>query len=633
MSGPAKAPERAAPADEPGGAPPSPVAAGRAKGVGSAARVLRHARLTLGMVATVDRRLLVTLIATQVLDALGTVAIAWVGKRIVDAVAYGGSLRLALTWVGIELALVAGKALVSQLDRWAQLVLRSKLGLHVNLLILDKAARVSYARFEDPAFVNAMTQARREASSRPLDLVNQVLALGRHTITIAGFSALLWSLGPWAVLALVLTALPPFWAEARHAREQFTLQRARTLRNRRSFYLEAVLTTEQTVKEVKLFQLSRWLRDKYAEILLGFQAEELALARRRAASAYSLGLVATLALYGTYAWIVARAVAGTISLGSMTLYVMVLRQGQTTLQSALQAIAKAYEDDLFMTNLAEFLAEPEDEPDAAEPLEGEEPDAAAPELVLEDVTFRYPGAARDALSHVSLRIGRGETVALVGRNGAGKTTIIKLLVGLHRPTSGRILVDGVDVASMTMSALRRRVGVIFQDFARLQLAMRDNVGVGWLPLREDDAAIGAAIDDAGAREVVSRLPQGLATPLGRAFGGDDLSGGQWQRVALARAFMRKSRILVLDEPTAAMDAEAEHEIFQRFRDLKRERTAILITHRFSTVRMADRIVVFDDGRVIEEGTHEALLARDGTYARMFRLQAAGYLAEGDAGTE
>jgi ATP-binding cassette subfamily B protein len=388
-----------------------------------------------------------------------------------------------------------------------------------------------------------------------------------------------------------------------------------------------VLTTEQTVKEVKLFQLARWLRDRYAEILLSFQVEELGLARRRAISAFALGLLATLALYGTYGWIVARTVAGAITLGSMTLYVMVLRQGQTTLQSALQAVARAYEDDLFMTNLAEFMAVPDDEPDAAEPLEEGPPDLVAPEITLEDVTFRYPGGARDALSHVSLTIGAGETVALVGKNGAGKTTIIKLLVGLHRPTSGRILVDGVDVASMTMSALRKRVGVIFQDFARLQLPMRDNVGVGWLPARDDDAAIHAAIDDAGATEVVARLPQGLATPLGRAFGGDDLSGGQWQRVALARAFMRKSRILVLDEPTAAMDAEAEHEIFQRFRDLKRDRTAILITHRFSTVRMADRIVVFDDGRIAEEGTHDQLIALGGTYAHMFELQAAGYRPE------
>lgn len=593
--------------------------------VRDAARVLGHVRRTLAMVAEVDRRLLSVLLATHLLEALSLVAIAWVGKRIVDAIAHARSVRQALLWVGVELALVVARALVGQAQTYAGLVLRSKLGLHVNLLILDKAARVAYARFEDPAFVNAMTQARREASARPLDLVNQVLTVVRQGVTLAGYAALLWSLGPWAVLVLVATAVPPFWAEARYARAQFEMQRARTLRNRRSFYLEAVLTTEQTVKEVKLFQLARWLRDKYRDILASFAAEEAALARRRVLSAFLLGMLATLALYGTYGWIVVRTVAGTITLGAMTLYLVVLRQGQESLRGALSAVARAYEADLYLTNLAEFLATPEEEPDADDAfVDHADDETRAPSIALEGVSFRYPGATRDVLRDVTLHIPAGQTVALVGKNGAGKTTLVKLLVGLHRPTEGRILVDGVDVATLSMSALRRRVGVIFQDFARLQLSARDNVGVGWLPSKDDDGAVSAAIDDAGATEVVRRLPDGLETPLGRAFGGDDLSGGQWQRIALARAFMRKSRILVLDEPTAAMDAEAEHEIFQRFRDLKRDRTAILITHRFSTVRMADRVVVLDDGSVVEDGSHEALLAADGLYARMFRLQAEGY---------
>ncbi|MBL8717747.1 MAG: ABC transporter ATP-binding protein [Myxococcales bacterium] len=594
--------------------------------VRDALRVIGHARRTIAMVAAVDRRLLLTLVLTQLLDALSLVGAAWVGKRIVDAIAHQRSVRAALTWVGVELGIMVARALVTQAQSYAGLVLRAKLGLHVNLLILDKAAKVAYARFEDPAFVNAMSQARREASSRPLDLVNQVLGLARQIVTLVGFAALLFSLGPWAVLILVATAVPPFWAEARYAREQFEMQRARTLRNRRSFYLEAVLTTEQTVKEVKLFQLARWLRDKFRDILASFAAEESALARRRIASTFLLGLLATLALYGTYAWIVVRTIEGAITLGAMTLYLVVFRQGQETLRGALSSVARAYEADLYLTNLEEFLASPEEEPDADDDfteVPGEEDHA--PSIELEDVTFRYQGATRDALTHVSLRIPAGQTVALVGKNGAGKTTLIKLLVGLHRPTEGRILVDGADVATLSMSALRRRVGVIFQDFAKLQLSARENVGVGWLPSKDDDAAIGTAIEDAGAKEIMARLPGGLDTPLGRAFGGDDLSGGQWQRVALARAFMRKSRILVLDEPTAAMDAEAEHEIFQRFRDLKRDRTAILITHRFSTVRMADRVVVVDDGRIVEDGTHEALLAQDGLYARMFKLQAEGYL--------
>lgn len=596
----------------------------------TARRVLQHARTALRMVYDLDRWLLLVLVLGQILDSVGIVAIAWVGKQIIDAIlnpAAGTTLveqaGPALSWVALEFALIAGRALVAQGTGYAQLMLRAKLGLHVNLLILDKAAKVAYARFEDPVFMNAMTQARREASTRPLDLVNQILSLTRNLATLAGFSALLWTLGPWAIAVLVLTAIPPFWAEARFASESFQLQRARSLRYRRSFYLESVLTTEATVKEVKLFQLSGWLRDKYRDIIASFTQEESDLAKRRSLSALLLGLIATGALYGTYGWIALQTVAGAITLGSMTLYMGLFRQGQDTLKSALSAVSRAWEDDLYMTNLDEFLSVPEEEPDGVEPLEATAPDEKAPSLSLENVSFCYPGSSREALSNINLTVASGETIALVGKNGAGKTTLIKLLVGLFRPTSGTIRVNDVDVSTLSMSALRRRVGVIFQDFARLQLSMRDNVGVGWLPAREDDAAIGSAIQDGGAKEIVDRLPNGLETPLGRAFGGDDLSGGQWQRVALARAFMRKSRILVLDEPTAAMDAEAEHEIFQRFRDLKKDRTAILITHRFGTVRMADRIVVIDDGRIAEEGSHDQLMARGGLYAKMFSLQAEG----------
>lgn len=600
-----------------------------------AARVLGHARTALRMVYGLDRALLVTLVVGQALDAASVVGIAWVGKHIIDAIVHppvAGTLleraSPALAWVALEFALIGGRTLVSQSNSYAQLVLRSKLGLHVNLLILDKAARVAYARFEDPVFMNSMTQARREASARPLDLVTQALALAKTTLTLAGFAALLWSLGAWAIAILVVTALPPFWAEARFANESFLLQRARSLRYRRSFYLESVLTTEATVKEVKLFQLASWLRDKYRDILESFHAEETSLAKRRSFAAFTLGLLGSLALYGTYGWIVAQTIAGTITLGAMTLYMGVFRQGQDTLRAALSAISKAWEDDLYMTNLDEFLAVPEEEPDGAEPLDAAIPDDHAPSLSLDNVSFRYPGSSRDALTEITLHVAPGETIALVGKNGAGKTTLIKLLVGLFRPTSGTIRVDDVDVATLSMSALRRRVGVIFQDFARLQLSMRDNVGLGWLPSREDDVAVNTAITDGGASEIVERLPNGLETPLGRAFGGDDLSGGQWQRIALARAFMRKSRILVLDEPTASMDAEGEHEIFQRFRDLKKERTAILITHRFGTVRMADRIVVIDGGRIVEQGTHDALLALGGLYARMFTLQAEGLTGPG-----
>jgi ATP-binding cassette, subfamily B, bacterial len=582
------------------------------------------------MVSSVDRPLLFALVITQILDAISLVAMAWVGKQIIDAIVAAlrdpaRPYRAALFWVGIELAIVIGRSLVGQLQSYTQVVLRSKLGLHVNMLILEKAARVSYRRFEDPEFMNSMTQARREASSRPLDLVNQALSLMRHTITLIGYAGLVLALGAWAVLVIVATAVPPFLAEARHGRKTFAMQKARTMRNRRLFYLEAVLTTEQTVKEVKLFGLARYIRDRYREIHVGFHAEQTQLASEHARWSFFLGLLASAALYGAYATIAVRTVAGAITLGSMALYLTVLRDGQRTLQNALQAVARAYEDDLFMTNLFEFLEVEEDEPEADAPFVDSDDTSTPPRIELKNVGFRYPGAKADALRDVTLTIEPGETIALVGRNGAGKTTLIKLLVGLYRPTSGVILVDGVDITTIPVDALRRRIGVIFQDFAHFQLTARENVGVGWLPARDDDRAINQAIEGGGAKEIIARLPQGLETPLGRAFGGDDLSGGQWQRIALARAFMRKSRILILDEPTAAMDAEAEHEIFQRFRDLKENRTALLITHRFSTVRMADRIVVFEDGAIVEAGTHPELMALEGRYARMFNLQAAGYI--------
>ncbi|MEO7093954.1 MAG: ABC transporter ATP-binding protein, partial [Polyangiales bacterium] len=560
----------------------------------------------------------------------GLVGIAWVGKRLIDAVvaaAQGAPPRaytVPLTWAAIELGLVAGRALVAQASGYTQLVLRSKLGLHINLIILEKAAAVSYGKFEDPEFMNRLTQARREASARPLDLVQQSLALVRHGITLAGFAALLVALGYWAVAVLVVTAIPPFLAEARHGQALYLLQRARTQKNRKLFYLESVLTTEQTVKEVKLFSLGRWLIALYRDVQIGFHGEETALARRRGIESFLLGLFAMVALYVTYGFIVMQTVAGVLTIGGMTLYIGVFRQGQQTMQSALSAIARAYEDNLFMTNLFEYLGVPEDEPEPEAFPEGSTALDKAPRVEFDHVGFRYPDADRDALSDVTMVIEPGETIALVGRNGAGTTTLIKLLVGLYRPTSGRILIDGADVAEMSAAELRGKIGVIFQDFARFQFSAGDNVGVGWLPALGDTPAIEKAIDAAGAEEVIQRLPQGLETPLGRAFGGDDLSVGQWQRIALARAFMRKSRLLILDEPTAAMDAEAEHEIFQRFRDLKANRTALLITHRFSTARMADRIVVFEGGRVVELGTHATLMANNERYAKMFRLQAEGY---------
>lgn len=602
--------------------------------------VLRNARKAFGLLVEADRRLAVGIVLLTFGAALLPVSIAWVGKRLIDdVVAAGqgvaGAGTSALWWVALECVLVVGRSSVAQVTQLAQVQLRLALGLKVNTLILEKAVNVSYRHFEDADFNDKLSQARREASSRPLDVVRQLLLLVRNSITLAGYATILAGFSGWAVVVLLGSALPPFLAEARFGRRAFLLNRSRMFDNRRAHYIEVLLSREETAKEVKLFSLSGLLLRRYRAFFEKFHQEDKALARRRANWAIFLGVVSILTLYACYAWVVSQAVAGVLTVGAMTLYLVAFREGQTSFQDGLLAVAKLYEDNLFMTNLFEYLAVPEDEPH--EPLPGEltepgeeesvasdEPIGRPPRIELRDVTFRYPGGSKDSLQNVTLTIDPGESIAVVGPNGAGKTTLVKLLTGLYHPTSGRILFDGEDIATLSMAELRAKVGVIFQDFVRFHFTVAENIGVGWIPAMGDREEIERAAAAGGIDEVIEKLPEGYAQGLGRWFGGEELSVGQWQRLALARAFMRRSPILVLDEPTASLDAEAEEEIFSRFRSLAAERTAILITHRFSTVRMADRIVVFEGGHLTENGSHAELLERDGRYAKMFRLQAAGY---------
>jgi ATP-binding cassette subfamily B protein len=607
--------------------------------------VMRNAHKAFGLLLAADRGLAIQIVVLTLFDAVLPVAIAYVGKRIIDgvvaAVGSGAGTAVPLLWVGAEALLMLAKSSVSELTSAAQTRLRSALGLEVNTRILAKAINVSYRHFEDPHFNDQLAQARREASSRPLDAVRQLLVLARNAVTLAGYGALLAGFSGFALLALLGSTVPPFIAEARFGRRAFLLQRSRIFDTRQANYLEALLSKEESAKEVKLFSLSDLLLRRYRAAFERFHAEDSALARGRARSAVMLGGLSVGTLYLCYAWVVVHAAAGEMSVGSMALYLVALREGQGAFQAGLLAIARLYEDNLFMSNLFEYLAVPEDEPHEPIPLPGAAAAstgeggsngdeglpaalAAPPCIELDRVSFRYPAASRDSLVEVSLRIEPGETLALVGPNGAGKTTLVKLLTGLYAPSAGVIRMDGVDITTLSPAVLRSRIGVIFQDFVRFHFTVADNIGVGWLPEMANRDQIERAAAAGGVEEIVAGLPGGYAQSLGRWFGGEDLSTGQWQRLALSRAFMRRSPVLVLDEPTAALDAEAEAEIFGRFRALARGRTAILITHRFSTVRMADRIAVFEAGRLTECGTHAELLAADGRYARMFRIQAAGY---------
>jgi ATP-binding cassette, subfamily B, bacterial len=584
----------------------------------------RHTRATVALVWRSSPRLTVLLGGLTLAGAGVPLAVAWVGKAIVDA-AVAHQRELTLRWVAVELGLVVAQAAVLRALNLVRGLLGARLGLDINVRILEKALSLELRHFEDPDFYDRLTRARREASVRPISVVTESFQLVQNVLTLVGYAGLLLSFSPWAVLGLLLAALPATFAEMRFSQQAFRLRNWRSPDSRRLLYLEYVLANDDHAKEVKLFGLGPMLLDRYRTLGETFYREDRQLSLRRAAWSYGLSLVGTLTFYGCYAVVAVAAATGALSLGLMTLYVVAFRQGQQAFQSILTAVGGMYEDNLYMSNLFEYLAIPTGRPAAA-------PALAAPAMGreqgirFEDIGFRYPDAEGWALRHVSLFIPRGQSLALVGQNGAGKTTFIKLLTRLYAPTEGRILLDGVDLQAWDEDVLRRRLGVIFQDFNQYQFRFRENVGVGSVEHLEDRARVGRAVEEGGATELLSSLPEGLETPLGRWFkDGTELSGGQWQKVALARAFMREEAdILVLDEPTAALDAEAEHAIFQRFRELARGRTTLLISHRFSTVRMADRIVVIEHGQLVEQGTHAELMALGGRYAHLFTLQAKGY---------
>jgi ATP-binding cassette subfamily B protein len=585
-----------------------------------------------GLVWQTSQPLSLGLLSLTVVAGALPAGIAWVGGQIVDAVVAaaagvdGAGAKQALEWVALEALLVAMLAAAQRGLSFCQSLLRAQLGERVNELILEKALTLSLAQFEDAEFYDKMTRARREASSRPLALVSKSLGLVQNLISLTTFGILLIQFSPWAVWILLLAGLPAFIAEAKFSGDAFRLFRWRAPETRMQMYLETVLAREDHAKEVKLFGLGRRLLQRYRKIFERLYREDRALTLRRDSWGLALGLLGTLAFYGAYAWVALEAVGGRITLGQMTLYLMLFRQGQSAVSASLSAIGGMYEDRLYLSTLYELLETP------TPPLrEGATcgPDQADG-LRFERVSFTYPGSEVPTLSEISLHIAPGTSLALVGANGAGKTTLIKLLAGLYAPTEGRILLDGLDIQAWDEHALRRRIAVIFQDFVRYQFQVGENIGAGDEPSFDDAARWQEAARKGRADQFIDTLPEGYSTQLGKWFkDGRELSGGQWQRIALSRAFMRREAdILVLDEPTSAMDAEAEAEIFARFRELAIGKMLILISHRFSTVRLAAQIAVIDQGRITEFGDHASLMAKDGLYARLFRLQAAGYSPPG-----
>ena len=593
--------------------------------------VFRFSGRALALVWSTSRTLSIVLALLTLVAGLLPAAIAFAGGQIVDAVitasrlwsAHGNApLRPVYEWVAIEGALIATMAGAQRGLSTCQSLLRAQLGQRVNVMILEKALTLELAHFEDSEFYDKLTRARREASSRPLSLVTRTFGLGQNLISLLSYGALLLRFSPWAVLVLVLAGLPAFLAETKFSGDAFRLFRWRSPETRMQMYLETVLAREDHAKEVKLYGLGPLLLQRYRGIFHTLYRADRNLTVRRDSWGFGLGLLGTLALYGAYAWIAFTTVIGRITLGQMTVYLALFRQGQSAVSAMLSAIGGMYEDNLYLSTLYEYLETPVP-PSTGATQHGAQPDDG---IRFEQVSFTYPGAREPALRDIDLHIRPGQSLALVGQNGSGKTTLIKLLTRLYRPDSGRILLDGTDLREWDEAVLLQRIGVIFQDFARYQMRVGENVGVGDVTHFEDEARWREASDKGMASDFIDSLPAGFETQLGKWFrDGRELSGGQWQKIALARAFMRsRADILVLDEPTAAMDAQAEATIFEHFRELSGGRIAILISHRFSTVRMADQIIVIQDGRIIEHGSHETLMAADGHYAHLFSLQAQGY---------
>lgn len=593
--------------------------------------VFRYSGRALELVWSTSRPLTIALALLTLVAGLLPAGVAYVGAHIVDAVVNASRswaasghapLRPVFEWVALEGLLVAALAGAQRGLSMCQSLLRAQLGQRVNVMILEKALTLELTHFEDSEFYDKLTRARREASSRPLSLVTRTFGLGQNAISLVSYGSLLFQFSPWAVAVLLLAGLPSFFAETKFSGDAFRLFRWRSPETRMQLYLETVLAREDHAKEVKLFGLGPLLLGRYRDIFDKLYGDDRDLTVRRESWGFGLGLLGTLTLYGAYAWIAASTVVARITLGQMTMYLMLFRQGQAAVSAMLSAIGGMYEDNLYLSTLYEYLETPVP-PSLGVAQRGAKPDDG---IRFEHVGFTYPGASEPALHDIDLHIRPGESLALVGQNGSGKTTLIKLLTRLYAPDSGRILLDGTDLRDWDEATLLQRIGVIFQDFARYQMRVGENVGAGDVSHFEDEARWREASDKGMASEFIASLPAGFQTPLGKWFNdGRELSGGQWQKIALARAFMRsRADILVLDEPTAAMDAAAEATIFEHFRELAGNRIAILISHRFSTVRMADQIIVIQDGRTVEHGSHEQLMALGGHYAHLFSLQAQGY---------
>jgi ATP-binding cassette, subfamily B, bacterial len=541
---------------------------------------------------------------------------------------------LTLTAVGmivflaaVQFVIFAVTALLNTLRNITQQLLQNSVSMRIQLMVMEKAASLDLAFYEDPASYDLLRRAQNDSINRPVLMIATAFGLLQTIITLVTMIAFLFGVS-WILAVIVLVSpVPAFVADTRYGWRGYNIARWGSRLLRRMNYLVNLVTIDTFAKEVKLFGLGHYFIERYRLIASAFYDTQRSQVVRRYITGYALGNISTIVTSVTYLYIALQAIAGRLTLGALTAYTQAAVQVQNSIQSILSGFSGMYEHNLYLNNLIELMAIQPSLPVAVEPKPVPQP--LRGEIRFENVTFVYPGAETEALNDVSFTVQPGETLAVVGRNGAGKTTLFKLICRLYDPAAGRILIDGVDLREFEPDDLRRQIGAMFQDYVDYQATASENIGLGSVPEIADREAVIRASKQAGADELISNLPAGYDTALGKWFdAGVNLSGGEWQKVALARAFMRDdARILLLDEPTSALDAQAEYDLFERLRSLTRGRTAVYISHRFSTVRRADRIIFLEQGRLVEEGTHEELMRLNGRYARLFRMQAAAYTGE------
>lgn len=554
----------------------------------------------------------------------------WIGKLIIDEILLG--FEGEINWFTLSTAkpfllvyLEAGLTFLffatQKVYSVAYTLLRIKLGQEVNVKILTKAIGLELTHFEDSEIYDKMTQARTEASSKPLSMVTRFFTVIQSSITIVSFFGLLFHLSPFASLALIVAAFPSFIAETKFSNHSFRLFRWKSKETREQIYLETLMAREDNAKETLLYDLGKVFLERYKSNFNRIYIEDKHLTLHKGIWSFVFGILSQVAFYGSYVWIVTLAITKKISLGEMTMYLVIFRQGQTTFSNLLSAFGGIYEDHLYIDNLNEFLDLPILKKNGTI-VTGTNNQG----IIFENVSFRYPGSKNDSLNNISFHLKSGEKLAIVGENGSGKTTLIKLLTRLYSPSSGNIYLDGVNLQDWDEVTLRRKIGVIFQNFVQYQFMVGENIGIGDISNSQNESRWEEASKLGMAFDFVQDLDQKFFTRLGKWFkDGRELSGGQWQKIALSRAFMRKNaEILILDEPTSAIDAEAEMKVFEHFQEQTAGKTVILISHRFSTVRKADLILVLESGKTTEWGSHEELLKKKGRYEKLFRLQQAGY---------